>query len=101
MRTFGRRQVLVGAAMASFAAKLPAAPGAVLKGHRLNSLRPLARGEAFDFIYEAVDGFRHAIPGLVVNRRLDGDEWMYDVRVGSIFRVGDDVPLGVRTRRGA
>ncbi len=101
MSTFGRRQVLVGAAMASLAAVLPAAPGSVLRGHKLNTLRPLARGETFDFVYEAVDGFRRAFSAVVLDRRLDGEEWEYDVKAGPIVQVAADVPLGVRTRKGA
>ncbi len=100
MRTFGRRQVMVGAAMSSLAAVLPAAPGTVLRWHMLNTLRPLAKGETFDFVYEAVDGFRYSFASVVIDRRLDGEEWEYDVRTGPLVRVGD-VPLGVRPRRAA
>jgi hypothetical protein len=52
---FGKRQVAVGG-MTTFGVALPAPLGAVLCGHRLDVLRPLAKGETFDLIYESADG---------------------------------------------
>ncbi len=93
MTKLGRRQVLVGAAVASIAAALSTPCGAVQRGRKLGSF--LEIGEIFDIVYDAVDGSRNAFECVVVERRRHGDEWVYDIRLTGLVSVAGDVPLGV------